>query len=70
VDKEGNGVVIIEDTMTTGGSIIKAIDALKEEGLKVIKAFVVVDRLEGGAQNVLAATSVEVQHLFTPEDFK
>jgi len=45
-------VVIIDDVATTGGSTIKAIERARSEGLKVLKAVVLVDRQEGGLENI------------------
>jgi orotate phosphoribosyltransferase len=46
----GDTVVIVEDTVTTGGSSLKAIERAEAAGLKVQGVVAVVDRLEGGAQ--------------------
>ncbi len=48
----GDPVVIIDDVATTGGSTIKAIERARSEGLKVLKAVVLVDRQEGGLENI------------------
>ena len=48
----GQRVVVIDDVATTGGSTIKAIDRARSEGLKVIKAIILVDRQEGGLENI------------------
>ncbi len=48
----GDSVVIIDDVATTGGSTIKAIERARSEGLKVIRAVVLVDRQEGGVENI------------------
>lgn len=48
----GDKVVIIDDVATTGGSTIKAIERARSEGLEIIKAVVLVDRQEGGLQNI------------------
>ena len=45
-------VVVIDDVATTGGSTIKAIERAREEGLQVIAAAVLVDREEGGVENI------------------
>ncbi len=45
-------VVIIDDVCTTGGSILKAIRELKKEKVSVTDAYVIVNRLEGGDQNL------------------
>jgi len=48
----GERVAIIDDVATTGGSTIKAIDRARSEGLDVIKAVILVDRQEGGIENI------------------
>ena len=50
----GERVVIIDDVATTGGSTIKAIDRAREEGLDVVHAVILVDRQEGGLENIRA----------------
>ena len=50
--KPGQRVVIIDDVVTTGGSTIKAIERAESEGLDVIKAVILVDRQEGGLENI------------------
>ena len=44
------GIDIIEDVVTTGNSILKAVNYLRENGASVSRAFCVVDRQEGGAE--------------------
>lgn len=48
----GEKVAVIDDVATTGGSTIKAIERAREEGLDVVKAVVLVDRQEGGLENI------------------
>jgi len=48
----GQPVVIIDDVATTGGSTIKAIERARSEGLEVIKSVILVDRQEGGLENI------------------
>ena len=48
----GDRVVIIDDVATTGGSTIKAIERATSEGLQVVKAVILVDRQEGGVENI------------------
>jgi len=50
--KEGETVLIIEDTTTTGGQIVKAINAIREAGGVVNYAVVVVNRQEGSDESV------------------
>ena len=46
----GKRIVIVEDVTTTGGSAIKAVDAVKESGGEVVLVFTMVDRDEGAAE--------------------
>ena len=48
----GQKVVIIDDVATTGGSTIKAIERARSEQLNVIKVVILVDRQEGGLENI------------------
>lgn len=50
--KSGNRVVIIDDVATTGGSTVTAIERARDEGMEVIKAVILVDRQEGGIENI------------------
>ncbi len=48
----GSRVVIVEDVVTSGGSSLKAIKRAEEEGLKVLGVVTLVDREEGGRENI------------------
>ncbi len=48
----GQKVVIIDDVATTGGSTIKAVERARAEGMDVVKAVILVDRQEGGLENI------------------
>ena len=50
--ERGDPVVIAEDTCTTGGSLIKAIEQAKCAGMNVIAAICLVDREEGGREAI------------------
>jgi orotate phosphoribosyltransferase len=50
----GEKVVVIDDVATTGGSTIKAIERARSEGLDVVRAVILVDRQEGGMDNIRA----------------
>ena len=60
----GNPVVVVDDVVTTGGSTLRAIEAIEAEGGKVLFAFVLVDREEGGRQ-ALEERGLKVISLFT-----
>ncbi len=47
-------VVVIDDVATTGGSTINAIQRARSEGLDVVRAVILVDRQEGGLDNIRA----------------
>ena len=49
---EGNTVVVIDDVITTGGSTLQAIDTLEAAGAKVAFVLALVDRQEGGRENI------------------
>jgi orotate phosphoribosyltransferase len=51
----GDPVVVVEDVITTGGSALKAIEAIREEGGMVLGILAVVDREEGGRGALEAA---------------
>jgi len=51
----GTTVVVVEDVITTGGSALKAIEALAAEGAQVLGVLAVVDREEGGRATIEAA---------------
>ena len=65
----GASVVLVEDVMTTGGSLLKAVRVVRELGYRVSLAGVLVDRLEGGRE-ALEAESVPFFSLFTIDDLK
>jgi len=48
----GQTVVVVDDVITTGGSTIKAIEAVEAEGGRVAFVVVLVDRQEGGRENI------------------
>jgi orotate phosphoribosyltransferase len=64
---EGDQVVIVEDTATTGESALKAIDAVVQAKGKVAFVGVLVDREQGGRQNI-EAQGYKVFSIFTKEE--
>ena len=65
---QGKRLVVLEDVTTTGGSAMKAIEALREEGAIVDRVITVVDRLEGAADTFKAA-GVPFSAILTADDF-
>ncbi|HEY3414325.1 MAG TPA: orotate phosphoribosyltransferase [Armatimonadota bacterium] len=60
----GQAVCIIEDTTTTGGSLLKAAKAAEAAGAKVVQCLTLVDRQEGGAE-ALSAEGYTLERLIT-----
>ena len=65
---DGGKTVLFEDVTTTGGSVMKAVNAVRERGGKIAKIVTLVDRLEGAKAN-LAKEGIELVAIFTKDDF-
>ncbi len=65
--KQGNTVVIIEDVVTTGGSSLKAIEAVEEAGGRIAKVICLVDRLAGGRES-FESKGYHFEPIFTIDD--
>ncbi len=48
----GESTVVVEDVITTGGQVCKSIDQMRELGLMVQNVLCVVDRQQGGEENL------------------
>ncbi|MGQ9497988.1 MAG: orotate phosphoribosyltransferase [Desulfotomaculales bacterium] len=64
----GDRVAVVEDVITTGASVLRAVDRLKEIGCQVVKVIVLVDRMEGGSE-ALRERGIPVDAFFTIKDF-
>lgn len=62
--KRGQKCLIIEDVVTSGSSILETAKDLYKEGLIATEAIIILDREQGGRQN-LEANKVEMKSLFT-----
>jgi len=65
--ESGAQVVVVEDTMTTGGSALEAIKVVEEHGAEVLALLVLVDRSEGGRQ-LVEEEGIPVLTVFTAEE--
>jgi len=63
----GQTVALVEDTCTTGGSTLEALDVVLEAGAKVGRVLCLVDRGEGAA-DAFARRGLELEALFTRDD--
>ncbi len=67
--KSGAKVVIVDDVVTTGGSLLKAVEAAREAGCEVVGAMALVDREEqGGGASIRRAVAAYIP-LYTRRDF-
>jgi orotate phosphoribosyltransferase len=64
----GKRVVVVEDVTTTGGSALKAIDAIRADGAEIIGVLTLVDR-EEGAEAAFAVARIPFRALFRASDF-
>ena len=53
--REGDTVAIIEDVITTGGSALRAVEAVRNAGATVAGVLALVDREEGGRETLISA---------------
>jgi orotate phosphoribosyltransferase len=63
----GQVVALVEDTVTTGGSTLDAVDAVVAEGGKIARVLCLVDRCEGAAE-AFRDRGIELEALFTRAD--
>ena len=66
--EEGTMVTVLEDVVTTAGSVIKAIKKLRENNYVVEEVLSLVDRKEGGCE-ALNNENVKLKSIFTIKDF-
>ncbi len=64
----GERCLIVEDVVTTGGSTVRAIERVREEGLEIVGVVSVLDRLAGGAEAIEAAAGAPYTPLTTIDD--
>jgi orotate phosphoribosyltransferase len=62
-DVKGRRVLAVEDTSTTGGSVLTAVEALREAGAEVVGVAVIVDR-GTGAQEKIESEGLEYRYAF------
>jgi orotate phosphoribosyltransferase len=64
-DVKGRRVLAVEDTSTTGGSVLTAVEALKNEGAIVVGVAVIVER---GAEAAIKAAGFDYRAAFSLQD--
>lgn len=63
--QDGANVVVVDDVITTGGSAITAVKRIREGGYNVRQVLALVDREEGGRENIEKETGCKFYALFT-----
>jgi orotate phosphoribosyltransferase len=64
----GARCLVVEDTVTSGGSTVSAIGRIVEQGLEVVGVVAVVDRLAGGGEKIEAAAGAPYRALLTIDE--
>jgi orotate phosphoribosyltransferase len=65
-----SNIVLLEDTITTGGSSINALNVLKNVGHNPVAVISIVDRLEGGPEAITEKFGIPVISVYSIKDFQ
>lgn len=63
-DVSGRRVLVVEDTSTTGGSPLTAVQACREAGAEVVAVAVIADRSSGAAERIQAETGLPYRYAY------
>ena len=64
----GTACLVVEDVVTTGGSTVRAIERIRDEGHQIVGVLCVVDRLAGGSEAIEAAIGTPLRSLVTIDE--
>jgi orotate phosphoribosyltransferase len=64
----GRDVVVVEDTSTTGGSALTAVEALQRAGANVVAVAIIVDRRTGAKERIEETAGVPCLYAFTKDE--
>lgn len=65
---EGRRVVVVEDTSTTGGSALTAVEALQRAGAEVVAVATIVDRATGAKERIEESAGVPCLYAFGKDE--
>ena len=68
--KDGTRALIVDDVLTSGGSLLQALQAARDAQLQVSYALVIVDRQEQEGKRTIEAQGVSLMSLLTLDDLK
>ncbi len=66
--QKGDRVVVVEDVTTAGGSVLQAVEHIKNAGCEIVRIISIVDRLQGARARIEGEGFV-FESLFTKDDF-
>jgi orotate phosphoribosyltransferase len=61
-------VLVVEDTSTTGGSPLAAVEAVREAGAEVVGVATIVDRATGAAEKIEAGAGVPYLFAYSKDE--
>ncbi|MGY0485711.1 orotate phosphoribosyltransferase [Streptomyces sp. WG-D5] len=67
-DIKGRRVLVVEDTSTTGGSPLEAVQAVREAGAEVVAVATIVDRATGAAEKITEGAGVPYLFAFSKDE--
>lgn len=67
-DIAGRRVLVVEDTSTTGGSPLAAVQAVREAGAEVVAVVTIVDRATGAAEKITEGAGVPYLYAYSKDD--
>lgn len=65
---KGRRVLVVEDTSTTGGSPLAAVEAVREAGAEVVGVATIVDRATGAAEKIEAGAGVPYLFAYSKDE--
>lgn len=65
---EGRNVVVVEDTSTTGGSALTAVEALQKAGANVVAVAIIVDRATGAKERIEQTAGVSCFYAYGKDE--
>ncbi|NOY53329.1 MAG: orotate phosphoribosyltransferase [Deltaproteobacteria bacterium] len=65
--RKGDRVVVVDDVVTTGGSTLQAVEAAQSAGFDVVRILTLVDRQEGGRENI-EKTGIPFEAILTRDE--
>ncbi|MFF1378466.1 orotate phosphoribosyltransferase [Streptomyces sp. NPDC058308] len=67
-DIKGRRVLVVEDTSTTGGSPLTAVEAVREAGAEVVGVATIVDRATGAGEKITEGAGVPYLFAYSKDD--